>query len=84
MTRRIACGGPEATGVGCEHLVDERKTTVDEAKLELGVGDDDAATRCVCGGGGIDPKGGIADLLGHIHTHDVAAALKRDVLVVLS
>src|ERR1017187_5504504 len=37
----VAVGGPEARGVGRQHLVDENDPAIQEAELKLGVGHDD-------------------------------------------
>src|SRR5687768_8351662 len=41
--RLVPLDGPEPRGVGREHLVDQRDLAIDDAELELGVGDDDPA-----------------------------------------
>ena len=80
----VAGGGPETAGVGREALVDQRNLTIDDTKLELGVGDDDATGRGVLGSGLVDLEGQVANLRGDVLTHDLAATLERNVLVVVA
>lgn len=45
LPRLVDVGGPEPRGIGCEHLVDEHEVAIlVETPLELGVGQDDAAS----------------------------------------
>jgi hypothetical protein len=56
----VIIGGPETGGVGREHFVGEDELAVNEAELELGIGDDDAAREGVFGGAAVDGEGQIA------------------------
>jgi hypothetical protein len=37
----VLVGGPETGGIGREHFVNQHQLAVDQAKFELGVGDDE-------------------------------------------
>ena len=50
----VAGSRPETAGVGREALVDQRDLAINNTKLELGVGDDDATGRGVLGSGLVD------------------------------
>ena len=54
---------PEARRIGRQDLVDERDLAVDEAELELGVGQDDAALAGVVAAGLVDADRELAQLL---------------------
>ncbi len=80
----VAGGRPETAGVGREALVDQRDLAIDDTKLELGVGDDDAAGRGILGSSLVDLEGQVANLRGDVLADDLAATLERDVLVVVA
>ena len=80
----VAGSRPETAGVGREALVDQRDLAIDDTKLELGVGDDDATGRGVLGSGLVDLERQIADLRGDVLANDLAATLIRDVLVMVT
>ena len=75
---------PETAGVGREALVDQRDLAINNTKLELGVGNDDATGRGVLGSGLVDLEGKVANLRGDVLAHDLAATLERNVLVVVT
>ncbi len=80
----VAGGRPETAGVGREALVDQRNLAIDDAELELGVGDDDASSRGILGSGLVNLEGQVANLRGDVLTHDLTATLERNVLVVVA
>ena len=80
----VAGGRPETAGVGREALVDQRDLAIDDTKLKLSVGNDDATGRCILGGSLVDLEGKVANLRGDVLAHDLAATLERDVLVVVT
>ena len=80
----VAGGGPETAGVGREALVDQRDLAIDNTKLKLGVGNDDATGRCILGSSLVDLERQIANLRGDVLANDLAATLKRDILVVIT
>ena len=80
----VAGGRPETAGVGREALVDQRDLAIDNTKLKLSVGNDDATGRCILGGSLVDLKRQIANLRGDVLTHDLTATLERNVLVVIT
>ena len=74
----------ETAGVGREALVDQRDLAIDNTKLKLGVGNDDATGRCILGSSLVDLERQIANLRGDVLANDLAATLKRDILVVIT
>jgi hypothetical protein len=75
-------GGPEAGRVGGQHLVAQHEVAVDEAELELGVGDDDAALAAPLGAPPVELQRHVADLGRQGLAHQVGGRRERDVLVV--
>ena len=53
---RVLVGGPEPRGIGRQNLVNQNQLTVEQAKLELGVRDDDAALPGVGAGFSVNPQ----------------------------
>ena len=80
----VAICGPEAAGVRGEALIDQGKLALDEAKLELGVSDDDATGRSIVCSSIVNLKSRAAKLLGNVVADELLAAIERDVLVVIT
>src|SRR5215217_2781978 len=79
----VILGGPEARGVGREHLVDEDDLAVLRAELELGVGQDHAALLRVVARALVDLEAALAQLLGEVLVaHDADHLLEGNILVV--
>nr|WP_030284322.1 hypothetical protein [Streptomyces catenulae] len=77
-------GGPEARRVGRQDLVGQDQFAVLEAELELGVGEEDAATAGDVAGAGVDVEGGAAQPGGGLRADLTGDLLVRDVLVVVA
>src|SRR5690349_5697167 len=78
----IFAGGPEARGIGRQHLVDQDELALEETKFKLRVRYDDAALAGVIAAGLVDLQAQVARLRGDGVTDDLLRALERDVLVV--
>ena len=92
MTRLVALQRPEAGGVRGQHLIAQHHVAVlVQTKLELGIGNDDAAGQCILGALLVQGNGVVAQLSGVLQTvtgelllQHVNALLVGDVLVVVA
>ena len=82
--RLVGVARPEAAGVGREHLVGQDDFAVDDAELELRVGDDDAVLGGMVAGDGVHLDGQVAQLRCGVLAEDLRAALEADVLIVVA
>ena len=80
----VAVRRPEPRRVGRHGLVDEDQLAVEDAELELGVGDDDAALQGVGRAERVELQRRVAHLLRHLPADEVDGRLERDVLVVVA
>ncbi len=83
MTLLVAVGRPETGGVGRQKLIDQAQIAVQvHAKLELGVGDDDAVPRGVVPACLVDGKAGLPEPLRQIGPERLGHGIEGDIEIV--
>src|SRR5207253_3884843 len=78
----ISSTGPEARGIGREHLVGQDQLIANESELELCVGDDNASRFSVGRGATVDFESKIAQLGGERGSYLIRGRFERNVFVV--
>ena len=78
----ILVGGPEAGRIRREHLVNQQKLTIEQAELELGIGDDDAPRAGIVPCEVIKFEAGGFGFRGDVFSNDFAGGFEGNVFVV--